>query len=497
MSSPRITVSDRHENSQIDLTTTTNTQVTNSTKSSVKRAFDVAFLMRPDEKPKQKHFRPNNEDAIVTFSQITLRQPPSSSPTSSSNHSSPTNLAQRHHNHQHQISVKSDEVLRRSIDSNDDQLETTTPSPRYFAEQTSMNNNNAVDMINHNTLEAFRMSRYAIYSQQHAAARLQRIYDDPSIDVTSLGNEHHHQKSAFTKVPSQHPSIIRSESPIPSSSPDQLSCPSSSPPSVSVSPPRLASNNIIYQNFRPAEYREFVNAAAVGHQFHTIHQLQQAAAASQNHHRFKQQFMYRAPANSLEDHHGHRHFSNGHPQQNLETNSSAQHHHPNNHFPGIGTTTPNAHHHHQHHHHHTGADLSGLARNPAAAAALLTSLIPPTIATTFTLTAQNVCAKCNISFRMTSDLVYHMRSHHKSEFPGGDTNRRKREEKLKCPVCNESFRERHHLTRHMTAHQDKESDEAPVGAAAAAAAAAAEGGLQLLGNGSGHGHMLHRSRHGK
>lgn len=103
-------------------------------------------------------------------------------------------------------------------------------------------------------------------------------------------------------------------------------------------------------------------------------------------------------------------------------------------------------------------DIGGIVRNPAAAAALLTTLIPPTIATSFSLTAQNVCAKCNISFRMTSDLVYHMRSHHKSEF-AADTNRRKREEKLKCPVCNESFRERHHLTRHMTAHQDKESDE--------------------------------------
>lgn len=65
---------------------------------------------------------------------------------------------------------------------------------------------------------------------------------------------------------------------------------------------------------------------------------------------------------------------------------------------------------------------------------------------------------CFLSLGMTSDLVYHMRSHHKNEVPT-DSNRRKREEKLKCPVCNESFRERHHLTRHMTAHQDKASDE--------------------------------------
>ncbi|XP_018570487.2 uncharacterized protein LOC108910385 [Anoplophora glabripennis] len=96
-------------------------------------------------------------------------------------------------------------------------------------------------------------------------------------------------------------------------------------------------------------------------------------------------------------------------------------------------------------------------RNPAAA--ILTSLLPPSLAA-LSLPAQNVCAKCNISFRMTSDLVYHMRSHHKSE--ATDMNKRRREEKLKCPVCAESFRERHHLTRHMTAHQDKDDDDKDV-----------------------------------
>ncbi|KAH3810603.1 histone-lysine N-methyltransferase PRDM9-like [Dreissena polymorpha] len=63
--------------------------------------------------------------------------------------------------------------------------------------------------------------------------------------------------------------------------------------------------------------------------------------------------------------------------------------------------------------------------------------------------AQNWCAKCNATFRMTSDLVYHMRSHHKREF---DPIKRKREEKLQCDVCKETFKERHHLTRHMTSH---------------------------------------------
>lgn len=92
-------------------------------------------------------------------------------------------------------------------------------------------------------------------------------------------------------------------------------------------------------------------------------------------------------------------------------------------------------------------------RHPAAA--ILTSLLPPSLAA-LSLPAQNVCAKCNISFRMTSDLVYHMRSHHKND--AMDYNKRRREDKLKCPVCSESFRERHHLTRHMTAHQDKDDE---------------------------------------
>ncbi|XP_053979799.1 uncharacterized protein LOC128895733 [Hylaeus anthracinus] len=91
-----------------------------------------------------------------------------------------------------------------------------------------------------------------------------------------------------------------------------------------------------------------------------------------------------------------------------------------------------------------------------ATAAGVAGLLPPSF-TALTLQAQNVCAKCNLSFRMTSDLVYHMRSHHKNENIG-ESSRRRREEKLRCPVCDESFRERHHLTRHMTAHQDKESD---------------------------------------
>ncbi|XP_046666927.1 LOW QUALITY PROTEIN: PR domain zinc finger protein 8 [Homalodisca vitripennis] len=93
-----------------------------------------------------------------------------------------------------------------------------------------------------------------------------------------------------------------------------------------------------------------------------------------------------------------------------------------------------------------------------AAASVTAALLPSSLAA-LTLPAQNVCAKCKISFRMTSDLVYHMRSHHKGEHVAVDAVRRRRDQdKLRCPVCNETFRERHHLTRHMTAHQDKEGD---------------------------------------
>ncbi|KAM9517607.1 PR domain zinc finger protein 8-like [Salvelinus alpinus] len=73
--------------------------------------------------------------------------------------------------------------------------------------------------------------------------------------------------------------------------------------------------------------------------------------------------------------------------------------------------------------------------------------------------AQNWCAKCNISFRLTSDLVQHMRSHHKrtldatgSACGAKQQHHREREERLKCSICSEVFRQRHHLARHLTSH---------------------------------------------
>ncbi|KAK5616044.1 hypothetical protein CRENBAI_018267 [Crenichthys baileyi] len=80
------------------------------------------------------------------------------------------------------------------------------------------------------------------------------------------------------------------------------------------------------------------------------------------------------------------------------------------------------------------------------------TVLPPTFSSSFGVSVQNWCAKCNLSFRMTSDLVFHMRSHHKKEFAAESQVRRRREEKLTCPICHEYFRERHHLSRHMTSH---------------------------------------------
>lgn len=80
------------------------------------------------------------------------------------------------------------------------------------------------------------------------------------------------------------------------------------------------------------------------------------------------------------------------------------------------------------------------------------ALLPPTI-TSLGFSTQNWCAKCSLSFRLTSDLVFHMRSHHKKEHVEPDLHSKKRrEEALICPVCREYFRERHHLSRHMTSH---------------------------------------------
>uniref|UniRef100_A0A4W5M9Q3 PR/SET domain 8a n=1 Tax=Hucho hucho TaxID=62062 RepID=A0A4W5M9Q3_9TELE len=62
------------------------------------------------------------------------------------------------------------------------------------------------------------------------------------------------------------------------------------------------------------------------------------------------------------------------------------------------------------------------------------------------LTAQIWCAKCNVSFRLISDLVQQY------EVPPQEGAGRHRVRRLKCCICNEVFRQRHHHAGHLTSH---------------------------------------------
>uniref|UniRef100_A0A182YEJ7 C2H2-type domain-containing protein n=1 Tax=Anopheles stephensi TaxID=30069 RepID=A0A182YEJ7_ANOST len=236
------------------------------------------------------------------------------------------------------------------------------------------------------------------------------------------------QRSAFQKVSS----IIPTGSPLPPLSPDRHSCPSTSPP-ISISPSGSQTGSVGGGGFRTYEYGPFLSpspgspsAPPPGPARSTSPSGKPSGPPGGP---APLPMLYRPTDPNDPSMAGAPYFP-GVPPFGLPPFASAP-------APAI----PEA--------------VDGIIRNPAAAAILSTLL--PSAMSTFTLSAQNVCAKCNISFRMTSDLVYHMRSHHKSEHVH-DHARRKREDKLKCPVCNESFRERHHLTRHMTAHQDKAGD---------------------------------------
>ena len=273
-------------------------------KSTMKRSFDVAFLMMPDDKMKAKQ-------------------------------------AKRH-----------SQVIDVEGDSESEDLTVKTPSPELSY--------------------PFPRSRF---------------YDSSSL------LQHDLPRSAFQKV--------MSDSPVPPPlSPDQMSCPSQSPP-ISISP--NGSQNFRYE-YPFSQQHDFVQ---------------------QNCNKLKQMMYRPSPETDISS------------LQNPYLTAGPQFIHS---FGSVASGPPMI------------PEIEGIVRGPAAAA-LLSTFLP----TTLSLPAQNVCAKCNISFRMTSDLVYHMRSHHKNDY-NHDPNRRKREEKLKCPVCSESFRERHHLTRHMTAHQDKAGD---------------------------------------
>lgn len=304
------------------------------TKVPIKRSFDVAFLMLPDEKMKQKEKNHSRSLEVPTSYPLT------------------------------ELSVRSDLINR-----------------ARFANKV---------FINGDYSSVFKNSddRYSTGSLNSTASSEK---SDDTIDVEL-------PRSAFSKV-SQ---IINVDSPIPPAiSPDQLSCSSASPP-ISYSPP----SNV---TFRP-DYPPFMNSSA-------FQAINQPPFSPQKH----PKMIYR-----------------GNSQVANNNNGEPGYLHAFQQFQNPGFMS----------------QPEQFIRNPAAA--ILSTLLPTSMGS-LSLPAQNVCAKCNISFRMTSDLVYHMRSHHKNESIQ-DPERRKREDKLKCPVCSENFRERHHLTRHMTAHQDKEGD---------------------------------------
>lgn len=432
MPSPKI-----NENNLNHIKAINSVTVNDTTKvASVKRSFDVAFLMLPDEKlmkqrEKLSRIENNNNDVNVSDDN-------DNSNHNNNNNNNSDNDLNRGNSYQSDIVVRTDLTNRQMFQHVEHNLlkvrNNTQKYVEFYNEQTN------------------KMFKYSSPPLNHPLAA--KIYEDPNFDRSPIADI---PRSAFSKVTQS--SGNNNSSPIPPPaplSPDQLSCPSSSPP-ICASP--SSDSNSIYTNFRP-EY-PFVNGSA----FQAINQPR--GFVQQSNQKFKQ-FMYQ----QQQQHQQQQQQQHQHHQQaiNFEEKARQQHqqqqqhqaqhqrqlaandNHPQNFITNQGPAFPFA---GAAHHPFMGpSDMNGIIRNPAAA--ILSTLLPTTLSP-FSLPAQNVCAKCNISFRMTSDLVYHMRSHHKGDYVY-DPNRRKREEKLKCPVCSENFRERHHLTRHMTAHQDKEGD---------------------------------------
>ncbi|KFB43256.1 AGAP007109-PA-like protein [Anopheles sinensis] len=419
-----------------------------------KRSFDVAFLMLPDEK-----LTTNGRNGKQP--RIRQQPPPSPSPT---------------------IDVESDSTQSepRSEDLSLKSGFSPIRSPDHVAER-------------HFNLDMLRQRALLVDHHQHSQPLASAAHQQqPHESMLPGGHErlaylfpgarfYEHPfgslvrgefppgelpRSAFSKVTSV---SVPTESPLPPLSPDRHSCPSTSPP-ISLSPGSQTSG----AGFRAYEYGPFLSPSpgspAPGSSLSAVGESLARKSASPAKHGLQGHVtipLYHHPNDPSAPGGGSPYFPShpfglpspfgggpgGGPGQTVGGHQAPPPPPPPGGHPG-GL--------HPQHHHQAGGpngpllpEVDGLIRNPAAAAILSTLL--PSAMSTFTLSAQNVCAKCNISFRMTSDLVYHMRSHHKSEHVH-DHARRKREDKLKCPVCNESFRERHHLTRHMTAHQDKAGD---------------------------------------
>lgn len=398
-----------------------------------KRSFDVAFLMQPDEKLQSKMQDFNQNPRKMFHSMV----------ASSENNN---------------IAIKADALLRQMgspgssvVDdtSSVDRNSSDSPTNEEIDIMTNGNSNSSfgsaqpIDTVS--IQESVRYFRTAVNRNMNPTTNnSSRIFNTHSPSLSDL--EVH--RSAFTKVPS----VRLDSSPVPPLSPDRLSCSSISPPAVSTTPPRH------FTTFRS------LSSSTSEYGFATQFPPFMQQSAGSHHYPGHSGLLTSTPPGSVSDGKSpmkqHQYFYRP-PSQDQIRSMNEMHQNGYSQFPMMTSTPP------------TSPQMhpfsNELVRHPAAAAALLSSLMPPAISSTFSLSAQNVCAKCNISFRMTSDLVYHMRSHHKSENVN-ESYRRKREDKLKCPVCNESFRERHHLTRHMTAHQDKASDDAEPPQSAAQAA---------------------------
>lgn len=454
-----------------------------------KRSFDVAFLMMPDEKMKQKqmekqlrvskqlfndshyarmeadNFRKNHE--YLNKSHVYVHR---EADDSKGTDLSTTSCYSEKYRHNNNLSPQSNQDLNIDVGTEE------------FATKSVLSDSDVSDMSRSrpNSTESFSRPVRVI----HESPFRNKVFDDPSLISQTRPSFEHNEKymaarlsevnprSAFTKVThslQENTTTPSAPSPGHSESPDNLSYQNSmSPPLNTASPPMLShlfSKNQQFKSLIPSNHPllSSANPFFKNQGIHPYHQFSDHHGHVSNHSE-NPSFSKSSPPN-FGSHHKTNNNDNEKPMQFAQSNKfgnllpfrpdlppylQSSHHYP---FPM------------QNFHHHPGAEflkfqqqqgeaMNPLMRNPAAA--ILSTLLPPSLAT-LSLPAQNVCAKCNISFRMTSDLVYHMRSHHKSEV-NYDATRRKREDKLKCPVCAESFRERHHLTRHMTAHQDKEGD---------------------------------------
>ncbi|XP_013134812.1 PREDICTED: uncharacterized protein LOC106100490 [Papilio polytes] len=421
------------------------TTVLNQSKTS-KRSFDVAFLMMPDDKARQKQPERQLRVSKQLFSTEEWEQPTKRAPEVYKHHELPIDVLDDKDQDEERVRINNNISPGFGSDINIDVGTDEYPSKStYFSDSDTSERSRSRPNSNESA------ARQPKFLPEYKS----KIFDDPTLISMQTRARYENRfgeksqdmspKSAFTKV-----SNFTVRSPNPSVSPDNLHYQNSiSPPLAASSPPANVFNKAnAFSNLISPAHLLNGNSFFKGQNMPSSPNYPESSMVPQRTPNFKgmeyqgKQLEHKTPQISPNK----MNFLPFRPEiPYLQAGSSypfgvQNFQQPNADFMKFPVSPRES--------------VSPLIANPAAA--ILSTLLPPTLAA-FSLPAQNVCAKCSISFRMTSDLVYHMRTHHKSETTS-DPHRRKREEKLKCPVCNESFRERHHLTRHMTAHQDKEGD---------------------------------------